>query len=803
MQNIACRLLKPFAALVFVLAGTCAQAATMNVTIQAQVTENAGGALTGIVNIGDIIAFNIVVESANPDANASPGAYTATNTSNVETLFIVLVDGPANISTTGSTTWTATGLLDLTSTLPATYMPWTATINGTGMTPNQILANFSSISGGSVYLDASAVAGPGMTVQTNVVGISVTTWSDNDGDGIGNAGDNDDDNDNIPDVWETEFGTNPLVDDAAADPDSDSVSNWDEYVNGWDPLSTDLDSDGIADSMDNCVKNGNSLQTDSDSDGSGDACDDDDDGDSMPDSWELANGLNPLVDDANDDADSDSVSNANEYANDSDPQEGDTDSDTVNDGSDNCPDIANTVQTDTDSDGAGNACDDDDDNDGLSDVYELANGLNPLVDDAFADLDSDGIDNTTEKNNGTNPNAADTDSDGDADGVDNCPLAANSTQLDTDSDGAGNACDNDDDNDGMLDFYELQFGLNSLVDDTADDLDGDGYTNLEELQRGTYPNVFNPSLVRNDLNGDGDSDLLARNGSTGAWRLYGIASAALAGSQDININPTAQYITRLDTNGDNDADVLTRNTSDGSWTSWSVSLGLVASASVDITTNLSWQYQGAGDFNDDGIQDVLVRHTSSGLWYVYYLNGDGTTSNAPVGIYSNAQFVIQGVGDLNGDHRDDVLFRSTSTGAWYVYNFATSSVSIVNSMWRSNDWQFQALMDVNKDGRDDIICRVTNPLSANAGVWGAFTFNSSLNIASIYALSKLYINLSVIALADTGDYDANGTGDFLLRNTSTGQHYMFTTNTPSEASPGQQTMRGYPAIAASPWAVLK
>lgn len=48
----------------------------------------------------------------------------------------------------------------------------------------------------------------------------------------------------------------------------------------------------------------------------------------------------------------------------------------------------------------------------------------------------------------------DTDGDGVPDTSDNCPLVANVGQLDTDGDGIGNLCDDDDDNDGILDEEE-------------------------------------------------------------------------------------------------------------------------------------------------------------------------------------------------------------------------------------------------------------------------------------------------------------------------------------------------------------
>ncbi|MBU2902023.1 IPT/TIG domain-containing protein, partial [Maribacter dokdonensis] len=57
----------------------------------------------------------------------------------------------------------------------------------------------------------------------------------------------------------------------------------------------------------------------------------------------------------------------------------------------------------------------------------------------------------------------DADSDDIKDSVDNCPAIANTDQLDTDSDGAGNVCDTDDDNDGILDA-EDDFPLDDSED---------------------------------------------------------------------------------------------------------------------------------------------------------------------------------------------------------------------------------------------------------------------------------------------------------------------------------------------------
>jgi len=98
------------------------------------------------------------------------------------------------------------------------------------------------------------------------------------------------------------------------------------------------------------------------------------------------------------------------------------------------------------------------------------------------------------------PPPPDKDGDGIEDSLDNCPTIRNASQLDTDGDGQGNACDSDDDNDGLPDTFEKSNGLNPLDgSDAALDKDADGLSNLKEFQLGTKIN--NP-----DSDGDGADD---------------------------------------------------------------------------------------------------------------------------------------------------------------------------------------------------------------------------------------------------------------------------------------------------------
>ncbi|OIO63277.1 hypothetical protein COT48_05220 [Candidatus Woesearchaeota archaeon CG08_land_8_20_14_0_20_47_9] len=86
-----------------------------------------------------------------------------------------------------------------------------------------------------------------LDIEDNCPGISNPEQADLDSDGRGDACDDDADGDGMDDVWETEHGLDPGLNDSHDDKDGDGLTNIEEFDLGTDPGIKDTDGDGYND----------------------------------------------------------------------------------------------------------------------------------------------------------------------------------------------------------------------------------------------------------------------------------------------------------------------------------------------------------------------------------------------------------------------------------------------------------------------------------------------------------------------------------------------------------------------------
>src|SRR5207249_1174358 len=178
--------------------------------------------------------------------------------------------------------------------------------------------------------------------------------------------------------------------------------------------------------------------------------------------------------------------------------------------------------------------------------------------------------------------------------------------------------------------------------------------------------------VRADFDGDGKSDILWRNSSTGENYLYPMDGTTIL--------PTEGYIRtgRIedwqvagigDFDGDGKADILWRNSCNGQNYLYPMNGTVIeAEGAYRSIVAQAWQVAGIGDFDGDGKADIVWRNSSSGQNYLYPM--DGTTIKPTEGYLrtvADLAWQIVAVGDYDGDGKSDLLWRNSSTGENYLY----------------------------------------------------------------------------------------------------------------------------------------
>ncbi len=241
------------------------------------------------------------------------------------------------------------------------------------------------------------------------------------------------------------------------------------------------------------------------------------DTDGLPDWWELRHFTNTTSNGATDNPDGDSHDNLSEYQNGLDPN------------------VIDDVPADPAKEDA--------DGDLWSDAYETTHGTNPNNGaDGNADDDGDGLSNGEETVYGTDANDSDSDDDGVVDGMEVKVYGTDPLLGDSDADGLTDGWEqwviDSDPNDALAVLADVNPG---------DDLDGDGNSNLEEFEDGTYPLDGNSflawtSVVWQDLVGTNAEEIpnmgskLTRSNGANGWTADAVSDGRLAGDGEFRFS---------------------------------------------------------------------------------------------------------------------------------------------------------------------------------------------------------------------------------------------------------------------------
>lgn len=197
-----------------------------------------------------------------------------------------------------------------------------------------------------------------------------------------------------------------------------------------------------------------------------------------------------------------------------------------------------------------------------------------------------------------------------------------------------------------------------------------------------------------DFDGDQVSDVLWRNRTTGEnaigflWSDLGEVYWYASQTNPVVISAW-KVVGTGDFDGDGRSDILWRNGSTGANVVWrftdltgSGSPGFVSTGLPAV--NAAWKVAGIGDFNGDNHSDVLWRHPVTGA-NVVWPSADRAARWTPSA--AGTAWIPASIVDINGDRRSDIVWRNTTTGAntaWLSANIAAPLrlTAVIHQAWK-------------------------------------------------------------------------------------------------------------------------
>lgn len=291
-----------------------------------------------------------------------------------------------------------------------------------------------------------------------------------------------------------------------------------------------------------------------------------------------------------------------------------------------------------------------------------------------------------------------------------------------------------------------------------------------------------------DFNDNAVSDMLWR-GPTGSLALWDVnRNGNIGGSGNVTSNGTVvapgaswSLAAESDFTGDGRTDVLWRDSSSGGLAMWTMngsaitSSNSVTSDGTAVNPDPTWSVLGAGDFNGNGLSDLLWRNTATGEVAVWFMNGStitgsGDAKSGGAAAIPDGNWTVAGIGDFNGDGKSDVVWRNTASGEVALWQMNGSTITGSGDLnvggtaaMPGSSWSVVGVGDFNADGTADLLWRDASSGTLAMWLMNGSTIIGSGNVTSSGTPVTPGANWHVVEI---GDFNGDARTDILWRSDS-------------------------------------
>ncbi len=238
--------------------------------------------------------------------------------------------------------------------------------------------------------------------------------------------------------------------------------------------------------------------------------------------------------------------------------------------------------------------------------------------------------------------------------------------------------------------------------------------------------AFSPGSSIKDFDGDGQSDLVWENTSTGERTIWFMRYGYLQDTADLHSVSTDWHIVGIgDFLGNGQADLVWENLTTGQRTIWFMVYGIVYGTANLPSVSTQWHIVGAGDFNGDGQADLVWENTTTGQRAIWFLR-NGVLQRAFYLPTMATQWHIAGVGI------SDLVWENTTTGQraiWFLKNGYLQRAIYLPTV--STQWHIAGVGDFLGNGQSDLVWQNTS--TGQRAIW--FMTNgylqSTLNLPTV------------------------------------------------------------------------